>query len=130
MFTIKQEARLEERFEYSHEFDLIEDPSCGFSFDCDETGKMDLNPDAQRNYDYAISHPEEYKDRGIVKTRYVDHVPAKGTCICGNEMELSAQYMGACQCGKCGQWYNLFGQALIPPEYWEKDDDYDYDEPW
>jgi hypothetical protein len=27
--------------------------------------------------------------------------------------------MGACQCENCGQWYNIFGQELIDPEYWE-----------
>lgn len=29
--------------------------------------------------------------------------------------------MGACQCPKCGKWYNIFGQALLDPEFWEDD---------
>jgi hypothetical protein len=31
------------------------------------------------------------------------------------------------RCEKCGQWYNLFGQALVDPEYWEDDDYYGED---
>ena len=45
---------------------------------------------------------------------------AHGTCECGNEVELYDEYYGACQCEKCGKWYNLFGQELNPPTYWEE----------
>lgn len=45
--------------------------------------------------------------------------PAVGICVCGMEVELVNQYMGACQC-ECGRWYNLFGQRLIDPKYWEE----------
>lgn len=39
-----------------------------------------------------------------------------------DEYELVNQYQGACPCPKCGQWYNLFGQELINPQYWEEED--------
>ena len=47
--------------------------------------------------------------------------PAHGTCICGEEVSLWDQYYGACECPKCGRWYNLFGQELVAPEHWETD---------
>ena len=34
---------------------------------------------------------------------------------------LYDRYRAACQCPKCGRWYNLFGQELLPPEMWEED---------
>ena len=47
--------------------------------------------------------------------------PAEGKCEkCGATVLLMEQYMGACQCNKCGQWYNLFGNALLDPEYWDE----------
>ena len=59
------------------------------------------------------------------KSSYVN--PAIGKCSCGNEFELVDQYAGACECEKCHQWYNLFGQELLPPDKWDMDD---YEEPW
>ena len=47
--------------------------------------------------------------------------PVKGLCSCGQWVELVDEYYGACQCPKCGKWYNLFGQELVSPEYWEQD---------
>ena len=48
--------------------------------------------------------------------------PAVGRCSCGAEVILDTDdYMGAVECEECGQWYNLFGQALVDPEYWEEE---------
>ena len=47
--------------------------------------------------------------------------PAHGICRCGEEVTLIDEYMGSCQCENCGQWYNLFGQELLPPNQWEED---------
>lgn len=38
-------------------------------------------------------------------------------CLGGNGF---APYMGLVEC-ECGQWYNIFGQPLKPPEEWEKE---------
>lgn len=46
---------------------------------------------------------------------------AIGECKCGAEVPLMDQYMGACECPGCGQWYNLSGQELLPPEEWGYD---------
>lgn len=47
-----------------------------------------------------------------------------GVCpYCGSRVYLGGPgytpYMGVVQCN-CGQWYNIFGQALKPPEDWEE----------
>ena len=97
----------------------------GFSFDADERGNPILaNECAKHNYEYAIAHPEEYEiyDELVVRRRtYIE--PAHGTCACGTEITLYDEYHGACECEKCGRWYNLFGQELLPPEYWENEEE-------
>lgn len=50
--------------------------------------------------------------------------PAKGICSCGETVYLTNEYYGACECPGCGQWYNMFGQELLPPNKWEEEDDY------
>jgi hypothetical protein len=45
---------------------------------------------------------------------------------CGKEFKLQDHYCGACECPNCGEWYNLCGQHLNPPEQWEEPIDYDY----
>lgn len=59
---------------------------------------------------------EEVKDRRV---RY-------GVCpCCGRRVYLGGNgfspYMGLVEC-ECGQWYNVFGQALKPPEDWDKEE--------
>ena len=38
--------------------------------------------------------------------------------------KLFNQYLGACECPKCGQWYNLSGQELNPVNTWSQGDDW------
>lgn len=110
--------------EYSIDFDYGD--GSGFSFPADENGRIReelLSDDALANYEYCISHPELFEEPGhFVSREYNYTTPAIGECVCGNQMELTNEYMGACKCPKCGRWYNLFGQALLDPEYWEDDD--------
>ena len=95
---------------------------CGFSFDCDENGTPKFSCDAaKQNYEYAMAHPEcftgQFNKVVIYKRKYVE--PAHGICRCGEDVTLYDEYQGACACPKCGQWYNMYGQELIDPEYWE-----------
>lgn len=49
---------------------------------------------------------------------------------CGKEVvTMGPGFDGAYEC-VCGQWVNLFGQALRPPQEWEEDfgPTYEYDE--
>lgn len=92
----------------------------GFAFPCDEEGNIgDLPKEAARNYAWCKEHPEKFERFGFVETVVWSFTePAHGECHCGARVDLVNQYMGACQCGYCGQWYNLFGQDLTPPP-WE-----------
>lgn len=95
----------------------------GFAFPCNEAGELsaELSEAAKTNFVFCVNHPEQFTrfDKVIKRTHsYTDN--AHGICECGNSVELWSQYMGACQCSKCGQWYNLFGQELLPPSDWEE----------
>lgn len=105
-------------------FDYEYGNGSGFTFPCDSTGKVltsELTDAALENLHYCEQNLDKFSDAGLVKhvRRYT--LPAKGKCKCGNIVELVDEYLGACECEKCGQWYNIFGQALVNPEYWEED---------
>ena len=111
---------------YYH-FEFTYDDGSGFSFPCDSDGNINYNEfeeSAKRNYMWCLNNPHHFKSIGIVKydNSYVQ--PAIGKCSCGVEFELIDQYLGASQCPNCGQWYNILGQELIDPEYWEEDEGY------
>ena len=117
--------------EVEHYIEFTDEEGAGFSFPCDSNGNIQFNDDipelgrAQRdNYDYAMAHKERFTRQyaQLVPRKYTVTDNAVGKCVCGEEVELYDQYQGACQCPKCGQWYNMFGQSLVDPQYWE---DYD-----
>lgn len=135
MLKIIRERSTHTEVEYYIEF--TDEEGAGFSFPCDSNGNIQFNDDipelgrAQRdNYDYAMSHKERFTRQyaELVTRKYTVTDNALGKCVCGETVELYDQYQGACSCPKCGQWYNLFGQELIDPEYW--DDDVSESEPW
>lgn len=106
---------------YTVDFDI--DRNSGFTFPCDVDGNVLLwNDGLRQNYEHCLAHPEKFVSYNKV-IRHVRHFTenARGTCICGAEVELYDQYYGACECEKCGRWYNLFGQELVAPKYWEED---------
>ena len=111
-------------FEYRRDFDYGD--GSGFCFDCDKDGNLLPMPEAaMRNYQECLAHPERFETfNKVIRIEHTYTENAHGTCICGRDVELYDQYRGACQC-ECGRWYNLFGQELIDPRYWE-DDDEDY----
>ena len=43
---------------------------------------------------------------------------------CGAEFYLQDEYLGACECPRCGQWFNLFGQELTDPRGWSNGSDW------
>lgn len=101
----------------------------GFSFDCDENGNPVFGCDAAReNYEDAMAHPELYPRRfnEPVTRRWSYIEPATGRCHCGETVQLVNQYYGACQCDRCGQWYNLYGDEILPPDEWEDNLEEDY----
>lgn len=100
--------------------------SCGgCAFDCDENGNL-TNELQRKNYEYCMAHPEKYpyafNEIEEIEREYKE--PATGTCNCGEEIELYNEYMGACECPNCGQWWNLFGQELNTVETWASGEDW------
>jgi len=108
--------------EYYIEFFYKDDPDCGFCFPANRDGTPAFDkmpPEAIENYnlclkDERLTEPELRKET----LSYIE--PAVGKCICGAEVVLDSDYAGAVRC-ECGRWYNLFGQSLRDPKYWEED---------
>ena len=104
------------------EFTYKDDPNAGFIFPAKADEEPDFNkmcPEAIENYkrcllDGRLTEPEFIVD----KRTYVS--PAVGKCVCGREVVLDIDYLGAVRC-ECGKWYNLFGQELRDPRYWEEE---------
>ncbi len=113
------------------EYDLVFDDGHdnGFAFDCDENGVLSehLQPEAKANYEWCLKHPERFERfNKVVARKWRIREDAHGICHCGNIVYLRDEYYGACQCTECGQWYNLSGQELLPPEDWQENFDEDY----
>lgn len=121
-------VRPDRRLEVTYELCFFVEPGGGFEFPCDADGNLlPMNDAASKNYKYCMEHPEKFSYcYNVVHkySRWIKDAPY-GTCHCGETVYLLDEYMGACQCPKCGQWYNLFGQELLPPDEWE-DVDYGY----
>lgn len=116
--------------EVEYRIEFTDADGCGFSFPCDQHGNVQFDDhDAELgriqrdNYDAAMADKERFTKQyaEFVTRRYTVTDNALGKCVCGETVELYNQYQGACSCPKCGQWYNLFGQELIDPEYWDDD---------
>lgn len=100
--------------------------NCGFAFPCDKDGNLfwdQMQEPAKKNYADCMAHPEDYPCafNEVMRESWSYRVPNSGTCHCGEKVNLTDDYMGACQCPNCGQWYNLFGDELLPPDAWEED---------
>lgn len=111
---------------YYHEYRLKDLPDAGASFPCSEDGTIEEGhtDEMYENYE-RVKNSDKYKYLGIVPREYSYTKPAVVQDECGVPFELENQHMGACQCPKCGNWYNLFGQELLPPEQWGSE----YDDP-
>ena len=129
--TIIKEKQIRTEKSYWINFDCKDDESCGFIFPANKDETPDftcMGEEAKMNYRACEASTDKFikwfeeREETIIE-------PAIGLCCCGAEVELDADfsYHGAVRCEKCGQWYNLFGQKLVDPEYWEMDDDDYYD---
>lgn len=122
MLKIIKERELKEETYYTYEFDRND--GGGFTFPCDENGEVKLNECNKESYEFCLKHRKDFAWAGMVEHTNTYWESAIGQCSCGEEILIEPQYMGAFQCPKCGQWYNLFGQELLPPDQWEEDYDY------
>ena len=112
------EGKIEHIVEYRLNYDFDDDG--GYSFPCDEKGNPIETDGNRSNIKFCRENPDRFcRPAYIEKWERDVKNPDKGTCKCGEEFWIENEYMGACQCPKCGQWYNLWGQELLPPDQWE-----------
>lgn len=124
MLQIVKEIKRVSDIEYSLEYRWKDEKNAGYSFPCNESGEtFELNECAKESLKFCQENSDKFDDP-FVETRHYTYIePAVGKCKCGREITLDGGYMGAVQC-ECGQWYNLFGQELIAPEYWKENEDW------
>lgn len=108
---------------YIHFYDENKELRMGFPM---ENGVPAIKECAKENFATANKKADAGKwTKKIEKVSYTyKHLPY-GRCACGAKFELYDRYMGACPCPNCGQWYNLFGQELDPPDTWDEGDEED-----
>lgn len=120
MLEIIKERSPITRTDYYIEFRYKDDPEAGYCFPAnkDRTIALDkMSPEAIANYENCRTD-ERFTEAEFTANTYSYTEPAVGRCRCGAEVILESQYLGAVQCG-CGKWYNIFGQELKEPKYWE-----------
>ena len=124
MLKIIKERTPETIKEYYINFWYKDDPNAGFCFPAVAPGVPDfssMSPEAIANYKACLTD-ERLTEAEFEPREYTYINPAVGLCSCGKEVVLEGGYEGATQC-ECGRWYNLFGQSLIDPKYWYRDED-------
>lgn len=107
-----------EQVSYNHVFALIEHEGSFYSFPCTEKGEVidaEMNPAAWENYRKCLMGEHKVVDKGVEKwvNRYT--IPARGKCVCGNELCLGS-FTNTCH--KCQRDYNMSGQLLAHRSQW------------
>ena len=123
MLTIIKERTPETLVDFRIEFTYKDDPNAGFCFPATPKGEPDyffMPKEARANYEKCLTD-DRLIGPEFTKTKRTYMNPAVGKCSCGREVVLECDYSGAVRC-ECGKWYNLFGQELRDPEYWEDDE--------
>ena len=123
MLKIIKERTPETIKEYYINFWYKDDPNAGFCFPATPQGNPDFSSmslEAQANYQACLTD-ERLTESEFEAREYTYINPAVGLCSCGKEVVLDSDYQGAVRC-ECGKWYNLFGQELRDPRYWEDDE--------
>lgn len=121
MAKIIRPAHTERREEKCLEYRFRNDPGTGFSFDWENEKPVFKVPEAVRNYEWCLSHPEEVECIGIITQQKSWQEPAIAKCECGETIFLLDHYFGCSQCPHCGRWHSLWGQEVNPPEEWTEE---------
>jgi hypothetical protein len=124
MLKIIKERTPETTREYYIEFKYKDDPEAGFCFPATCYGDPDfsrMTSEALANYEACLTD-KRLTEGEFTKHKWTYTNPAIGICSCGKDVVLDCDHSGAVQC-ECGRWYNLFGQSLIDPKYWYRDED-------
>jgi hypothetical protein len=124
---IIRESRLVEGVEFSLFFERRAVPGCGYSFPCDEAGRVDeseMTPASRANLAACREDAKcEFKAPVIDRREWHYREPAVGRCGCGREVELG-HFTNTCD--GCGADYNGSGQRLAPRAQWGEETG----EPW
>jgi hypothetical protein len=103
---------------YSLEYDYVDRPGSGFSFECDEHGQVDESSFAPEGLENFRKCQAGLLNVGPARLRRNERSwwePAVGRCNhCGEEVILDRF---TCTC-ECGVDYNGFGQELAPRSQW------------
>lgn len=125
MLKIIRERMPRTAIKFYIEFFYKDDHGAGFCFPANRDGTPAYDkmcPEAKANYESCLTDDRLTEPEFTTNTHtYIE--PAVGKCICGREVILDTDYSGAVRC-ECGRWYNLFGQELRDPKYWEEDYEY------
>ena len=106
-------------------FEVIKHPGSGYTFSCDEHGRVDLEklaeekPAAFANYNMCLIRVKsgEVKCLGVIKNEHTYWEPAEGVCSCGKVVYLTG-FTNTCECGRD---YNMSGQELAERSQWGED---------
>jgi hypothetical protein len=117
---IIRERTIEHIVEYYRVFDRADDPGSGFSFPCNDAGRVDttlMTMEGRRNLRMCIITASQgiFVDKGAVKYERDVTIHAIGLCQCGEEVPLDGF---TCPCPGCGRDYNMSGQLLAPRSQW------------
>ena len=94
-------------------------------FDLDNNDSPIINDCAKENYQLAMKKiADGLWSKRINTNKFTLRTDPIGKCKCGTKFEMHNEYLGACECPGCGQWYNLFGQELTPPDTWNQNPDW------
>ena len=88
-----------------------------YSYPCNEKGVIDkesLCKEAAETYEIVSADDGYVPVFEKIVHRYTE--PAQAKCRGGNIFTVKDMFYGCCECDACGQWYNLFGQEVIPPD--------------
>ena len=117
MIKIISPRKRVECVKYALVFRYIDDPGAGFSFPCDETGRVldSLPPAGWKNLQKCVNNEIPVKRLGVQKYTWDYMEPAVGICKCGRRVTLDSAMVNPCDCGRA---YNGFGQELAPYAQW------------
>lgn len=112
---IKERERIQKSY---YEMCFYKDGEICFAFPMDENGEKvePTTPECYwwENYQKCLERDDLVGRRE--KRVYTDVEPAVLECDCGNHVSLVDEFYGSCECPRCHQWYNLFGQKVLSPE--------------
>ena len=85
IIKIISERKRVQHIEHKREFQLVAEESfSGFSFPADKYGNVNKQDENyafwQKNYEYCLSHPNEYEDLGVVEQSWWYTEPAVAKC--------------------------------------------------